>query len=128
MSSFKLSQPQEQVLRRLLHMEYTPTELAQEIGCPQSAIKRAMDAGCPVRQEGKYTYIVGDAFARWYKSLPKKPKAHLKNPDDAYCLRCRKVQRMTDVELLPNSTGVLLAQGICAVCGATINRFVKESE
>lgn len=125
--SFKLSQPQEQVLRRLLHMEYTPAELASEIGCPQSVIKRAIEAGCPVRREGKYTYIVGDAFARWYKTLPKKPKLRLDN-NEAYCLRCRQVRQMAEVEMTPISTGVLLAQGICPICGAVLNRFVKEGE
>ncbi len=112
-------------MKRLLHMEYTPTELAKEIGCTRGAIDRAIAAGCPTWRNGKVVYIVGNVFAKWYRELPKKLKIKLK-PNEVYCLRCKKARKFTIDSVRHNSPGVELVQGKCSVCGAIVNRLRKE--
>ena len=44
---------------------------------------------------------------------------------EAYCVRCRKTVKITGCKLAKASNGRLMFQGKCAVCGAKVNRFVK---
>lgn len=122
MSSIKLSQPQTQRLRRLLHMEYTLQELSEEIGCPRRVIERAIAAGCPHRVDGERVFVVGDGFAEWYQTLPAGAKVAL-GPDEAYCFRCRAARRMVESRVAPNTPGVELVSGKCEVCGTKVNRL-----
>lgn len=126
MSTIKLTQPQTERLRRLLHMEYTLTELAAELDCPRRILENAVKAGCPQRREGTRLYLVGDHFAAWYHAQP--AAARLPLPDDcAYCLRCRAARQIVAPTRSPNSPGVVLLQGTCAVCGARVNRLCREA-
>jgi hypothetical protein len=44
---------------------------------------------------------------------------------EAYCVRCHKTVKMTGCKLAKASNGRLMFQGKCGVCGAKVNRFVK---
>jgi len=125
MSSIHLSQPQTERLRRLLRMEYTLSELAAEIGCARRVVECAVAAGCPHRKELNRLYVVGEAFAAWYRAAPAVRKIPLAN-DEAYCLRCRSARKMVETSSAPNSPGVELVRGRCAVCGAKVNRLRRE--
>jgi len=126
-TKFKLSQPQQERLRRLLHMEYTVTELAEEIGCARRVIQRAVAEACPHRREHNRVYVVGDCFASWYGATCAQDEAVkvALGDDEAYCLRCRAARKMVDEVIEANSPGVVLVRGRCAVCGARVNRFRK---
>lgn len=121
-ANVSLSQPQTQRLRRLLHMEYTLQELAEEIGCQRRVIERAIAAGCPHRVEDERVFVVGDGFAAWYRTRPAAARVAL-GPGEAYCLRCRAARPMVEVTVVPNTPGVELLSGKCAVCGAKVNRL-----
>lgn len=121
-ASIKLSQPQTQRLRRLLHMEYTLAELAEEIGCQRRVIERAIAAGCPHRVDGDRVFVVGDGFAEWYRSQPEAVKAVL-GPGEAYCMRCRAPRPLVGGRAAKNTPGVELVSGKCGVCGAKVNRL-----
>lgn len=123
MATIKLTQPQCERLRRLLHMEYTISELAAELECPRRTIERAIEQDAPHHRDVRNRiHLVGDAFAEWYKAQPQKQKATL-GPDEAYCLRCKSPQPFTVEEVRPNSPRVERAVGRCAQCGATVNRL-----
>lgn len=120
----KLTQPQQARLARLLHMEYSLRELADEIGCGVRQLRRAIEAGCPHRETGGgRMWITGDEFRDWYELL----RTHRKQPlrdGDAYCLRCRQpVPLVSHPRTLSNGQPVVT--GRCPKCGAIINRFCK---
>jgi len=124
MSVVKLTQPQQERLRRLLHMEYTVTELSQELGCKRRVIERAIEAGVPHRVAGNRTWIVGDVFADWWYSRLPQRKTELAE-DEAYCLRCRGARKFRVEEVHPNSPGVERVVGECEECGAKVHRLRK---
>lgn len=123
MSTIKLTQPQRIRLGRLLHMEYTPRELAHELECSPRQIVRAIAAGCPHRAAGNRIWIVGDAFATWYIERTVKRKRPMRQ-DQAYCLHCRvPVPLGDDVQIVPARAGVERVSSVCPHCGSPIHRF-----
>lgn len=122
MSIITLTQPQQERLRRLLHMEYTVTELAQELECKRRVIERAIEAGAPQRREHNRIFVVGDEFAVWYAALQPAEKTPLA-ADEAYCLHCRSPRKFTVEDVFPNSRGVERVAGRCLICGRRVNRL-----
>lgn len=120
----KLSQQQAAKLRGLLHMEYTPGELAEELQCHRSYIRYAIAHGCPSRRDGNgHWWIVGDEFAAWYQAVIKRQKRSLE-PGEAYCLRCRDVVQMpADYQVKQLNAKAEVIQGVCPRCGTVVNRF-----
>ncbi len=121
-TNFKLTQPQHARLPRLLHMEYTPRELAEELGTTKRHIEGALEAGCPQRRTEARVWIVGDAFAAWYHRIIQERKVPL-GPDEAFCVRCRKAVLLAAPTAAPLKTGAERLSGICPNCGAQVNRF-----
>lgn len=127
--SLKLTQPQAERLRRLLHMEYTLSELAEEIGCSRYLIEKAIASGCPCRTEGNRRFLIGDEFAAWYRKQPRAKNKVKLEADEAYCLRCRAACKIVDATITGNpSRGVERLTGKCAVCGAPVNRLRRQAE
>ncbi len=118
----KLTQPQTLRLARLLHMEYTPRELAYEIECSVQQIQRAVKAGCPQRVTERRTWITGDEFAAWYQALVKSRKCPLRL-DEAFCLSCRKAVPLDETTVTPARAGVERVSGVCPRCGNQVHRF-----
>lgn len=123
MSKFiKLTQPQTLRLARLLHMEYTPRELADEIECSVQQIHRAVEAGGPHRVTERRTWIVGDAFAAWYQETVRARKRPLRR-DEAFCLSCRVPVPLDAATVTPVRPGVERLSGLCPRCGHQVHRF-----
>lgn len=122
MSGIKFTQPQVQRLARLLHMEYTLRELADEIECSVSQLRRALDTGCPQRVTERAVWIVGDEFAAWYTAQAAARKKPL-HRDEAFCLACRCAVPLDPTTIAPVRPGVERVSGQCPRCGSTINRF-----
>lgn len=126
--SIKLTQPQAERLRRLLHMEYTVTELAEEIGCSRRIIDRAIAEGCPHHKNTNRLYVVGDTFAGWYRTQAQREQTKITlAPNEGYCLHCRKATPLIEEHSEPNSKGVVLVRGRCGICGKKVSRFRKEA-
>ncbi len=124
MHRYKLEQSQAARLERLLHMEYTLREIANELECSKRQLLSAVEAGCPHRKttEGR-VFITGDEFRDWYHDLCRQRKQPLA-PGEVYCLRCRRpvpLPAETEIQALPNGAERIIAA--CPVCGATVNRF-----
>lgn len=118
-----LSWPQRARLSRLLSMEYTVRELADEIGCARSQIEHACDIGCPFRETANgRCFVVGTEFAAWYESLLAERRQPLAE-DEAYCLRCRRPVRVVGASVAACENGVERVTGRCAQCDATVNRY-----
>ena len=124
----KLTQPQRAHLPRLLHMEYTLREIADEIGCNRQQVRHAVDAGCPCRLTARgHIWITGDEFRSWYEDLVVARKQPL-GPNEAYCLRCRKPVPLGDVTRITMPNGVEALSGQCPECHSTINRMIRRGQ
>lgn len=122
MSTIKLTQPQVLRLARLLHMEYTLGELAAEIECSVSQLRRAVESGCPHRVTERCTWITGDEFAAWYTDLAHARKRPLRR-DEAFCLSCRAAVPLDEAIIAPVRPGVERLTGTCPRCGNPIHRY-----
>ena len=126
MRLYKLSHISARRLRRLLHLEYSPAELACEIGCSQRKILTAIEGGCPHRRtESGHFRIIGDAFRDWYTALCRRRKKPL-GPNEAFCLACRRPvplppENQLQIHPLPNGNERIEAR--CPICQNAINRI-----
>ncbi len=124
--TIRLLQPQRQRLERLLHMEYTPGELARELECSAETVRRAIARGCPHRcdQRGHY-WVVGDQFRAWYNVTHQKRSKQALGYDEGFCLSCRGVRQLVDVDRVEPLTqpGCEMVYGVCAVCGSKMRRI-----
>ena len=122
----RLSVPKSVILRlgRLLHMEYRPAELAEELGCSLDAVyKSYLSAGCPHRRdETGHIWIVGTEFSEWVRATLKKGKTPLAD-GEAYCLKCKAPVKMSgELAVQPVNLYLELVKGECPVCGTRVNR------
>lgn len=124
MRRYKLHRSAAAVLPRLLHMEYTPRQLAEELGVSKRQIMAACEGGAPYRQtDAGRIYIVGDEFAAWYRAIVRERKRPMRH-DEAFCLACRRpVPLPEDAQVQPLPNGAERIIGRCPVCGARVNRF-----
>lgn len=77
-------------LSRLLDMNYTPTEIADEIGCTRRQFYRVyLPLGCPnAREDNGRVWINGAEFRNWYFNTYNKVKLEA---NEAYCLCCKQI-------------------------------------
>ena len=127
----RFTRSQMQRARRLLHMKYKPSEIAEEIGCQVHTIYRVyIPAGCPHEREGAHFWIVGDLFRDWmlaqHRETKRKGGAKMKS-DQGYCVMCEKAVAMKGpFTVRPVSAQLELALGHCSECGAVVCRGQKK--
>jgi len=112
-------------LPRLLPMEYTPGELAAELGCHAHQIRQtALPLGCPHRRDARgRLWIVGSQFRDWYRATQVR-RRHPMEDNEAWCLRCKQPQQMVGpFEVTPRHGSAELVKGRCGVCGTKVNRL-----
>ena len=126
MRRYKLSHTSASRLGRLLHLEYSPADLARELDCSKRKILTAIEGGCPHRRtkSGRFR-IVGDAFRGWYEALCRRRKRPL-GPNEAFCLACGRAVPLPPVDQRHTFTlanGARRVEALCPICGKKINRF-----
>jgi len=119
----RLSQPEAGRLGRLLHMEYTPGELAAELKIGVRRFWRDfVPAGCPHRRDEKdRIWIVGSAFREWYHEMQEERRRPM-GPGEAWCLRCKGPVRMEGPFEVKVMLYAEIVQARCPACGARVNR------
>ena len=126
MQRYKLSQTSASRLGRLLHLEYTPRDLARELDCTKSKILSAIEGGCPHRcTESGRLRIVGDAFRDWYAALCRRRKRPL-GPNEVFCLSCKRpvpLPSEDQLRIFELPHGVRRVEAQCPICGKQVNRF-----
>jgi hypothetical protein len=124
----RFTRSQMQRAKRLLHMKYKPSEIAEEIRCDvQSVYKTYIPAGCPhERDERGYLWIVGDQFRDWMVILQRDAVADGRvklEEGQGYCVMCERavdLQEVFEVKLV--SPSLELVKGYCPECGAVVSR------
>jgi hypothetical protein len=121
----RMTAPQINRMRSLLHMWYSPSELAGEIGVQVEWIKKkCIPAGCPHRQDdGGHIWIDGTSFVAW-AMRECRPKPQKMEPGKVWCLRCKGPVDMVgpfNVLPMPSNRNLEIVQGKCAVCGRVVS-------
>jgi hypothetical protein len=119
----RLDGKQRNRLKRLLDMDYKPSELASEIGFDTEQIYKAyLPLDCPnVRDQKGYVLINGLEFRNWY--IENYPKTHLEK-NETFCKTCRKaVLILKPVSHTKKNTEYLLSE--CPNCGRKLSKFVR---
>lgn len=123
------------VMRRslkLLEMEYTPAELADELGVsPKTIYTSYLPAGLPFRKDGTgHVWIIGTSARAWLEGATQhsveKPVPPL-GKDDAFCVKCRQVVTMDKISRRRFGRAGIMS-GICPKCGREARRFIKLAE
>ena len=104
MQRYRLLHPSDSKLGGLLHLEYSPADLARELKCSRQKILSAVEGGCPHRRtESGRLRIVGDAFRDWYEALWRRRKQPL-GTNEAFCLACRRPVHLSPEDQLQTSS------------------------
>ena len=113
-------------IRRLLPMEYRPSEIATVLGVNKDTVLRGwVRAGLPCRRgKSGEVWIIGSVLAAWLRQQIRKPRVKL-GPGQAYCLRCHKAVTMRPPLTQEYSQHAILVQGTCPQCTGAIARFVS---
>ncbi len=124
-----------QIIRfsRLLHMHYTPAELAEEISVSDDTVYRSyIPAGCPhTRDEQDRIWIVGTEFCEWAEHLimeKKRRKTTRMAEDEAWCFRCNQITKIQSPTPKRVNLYLELLQGTCTQCSGKVNRARKASQ
>lgn len=131
MKKIRLTRSQQARLRRLLDMEYRPSEIAEEIGLTTDTIYRShIPAGAPTRTDQKGNiWIRGTAYRDWVKDcLTVRRRSKPLSLDEAYCLTCMEVRTIQNPKIRPHRKNISIKSGKCPVCGKKINRYLPAKE
>lgn len=119
----RLSGSQRQHLKRLLDMNYTPAEIAREIGFGRRQFYRVyVPMGCPhERQPNGRIWVNGHEFSDWYQQTYLVSKL---NPGETFCLTCKQPVAIVN-PIQKQKDGLQYIQSKCPVCGRVLSRFIK---
>ena len=112
-------------LKGLLHMHYTPRELAEEVGIDKQQVYRVyLPLGCPhERDSRRHIWIDGSAFCEWYQQHYSKVKML---DDEAFCLTCKQPVKMIKPEKLEKN-GLIFFECSCPACGRRLARIIGKA-
>ena len=110
----------------LLPMHYTPREIAEELGIPESTLRDWILRGAPhFRDDHNHLWINGQKFAAWVEDLRNaknhRARRRLKE-DEGYCMRCNQIVKMVDPVVRHIKGQLYHLKGQCPNCGCAINR------
>ena len=131
-SRITMTRAQVRKCARLLHMKYTPEELAQEIACSPNTVRLSYipaGAPCEVDDEG-HTWIIGTAFREWANAMysGRKHTRIRMRENEAFCMRCKKPTPLSGRTEQRKVGHITLRIGRCPTCGATISRAQADAD
>lgn len=115
-------------LKRLLDMQYKPSEIAQEVGLTTDTIYRShIPAGAPAEKDKNGNiWINGKAYRQWIEGFVTIRTRTKPMPDNyAYCFTCKEVREIQNPKTKPHKRDVNQVKGRCPVCGKSIARFIS---
>ncbi len=120
----RLKGAQRHKLRKLLHMKYRPSELAEEIAVNIEWIyKIYIPLGCPHERDDKeYIWIVGAEFCEWYLEMYRTQKLAA---NEGYCVSCKRPVAIVDPEK-HNKDGLIYLLSQCPDCGKTVAKILHQ--
>ena len=123
--------------KRLKDMNYTVSELAEILRVKPRYIREYLIArkGAPVQPKSKLkgqVFINGQELYEWavefhQQKLEKKAENALKD-NEFLCCRCRKHVVPDHFSIEVSASGIPFRKATCPLCGAIINRYIKNKE
>lgn len=123
-------------MQRLLHMEYKPSELSEELCIPQRHIYEIyIPTGLPHRRDdaNNTIWIVGTQFREWALAAletRRRLKKDRKQPigeNQGYCVRCKAVADFKEIsKIVTLSNNRIQVYGICSLCGTNMVNLKKK--
>jgi hypothetical protein len=119
----RLDGKQRNRLKRLLDMQYTPKELAEELGITIDQIYRVyVPLGClHERDIHKRIQINGRVFANWYETSYKKA---LVDDSQSFCKTCKKAVQIIQGEKKTKGRLTFILS-ICPICGRKLTKILN---
>jgi hypothetical protein len=117
----RLSKEQLFRLNALYDMDYTPRELADEVGFTRRQVYRVyLPLGCPHKKDHSgYVTINGRAFKEWYRRTYARRSLL---PGESFCLTCKRAVPIINPEVVEKK-GMEIIQSNCPNCGRPLARF-----
>ena len=114
-------------LKRLLHMKYTPSEIAEVLEVNIDTIYRTyLSAGCPHEKDNKgRIWIIGTAFKTWAEEYLAERKIKKNSPmaeNEGWCVVCNKRVIMVSPKIVYSAGNREILQSVCPNCGKKVNR------
>lgn len=109
-------------LKRLLDMQYSPRELAEEVGFnPDWVYMVYLPGGCPHTRDSKsHIWVNGAAFRLWFEEAYKR---RVLAANEAFCLTCRRAVDMFRPKKRRQG-GLLFYDCRCPRCGRRLARII----
>jgi hypothetical protein len=109
-----------------IHRSYTVDEIAKLYGVHRNTVRSWIARGLPTVDERRPLLVLGNhlaAFLQARRAANKRPCG----PGEIYCLRCREPRQPAGgvVRYRPLTTTQGSLVGLCACCGAGLNRRVS---
>jgi hypothetical protein len=110
-------------LTGLLNSDYSPKELADEIGFTRRQVYRVyLPLGCPHSKDEKgHVFINGYQFRDWYCSTFKKPEL---GNDETACLACKRVVPLVNPTERQKGNYRFWAS-TCPYCGHQVSKAIS---
>ena len=110
----------------LLPMQYRAKEIREELGISSLILRAWIRKGLPVSRDSRgHLWINGQVLSAWIGKQKSRRRKKAMKPDEAFCLRCRKVVRMVNPKIHGAQGKKALLSGHCPVCRGRINRGIK---
>jgi hypothetical protein len=111
-------------MRRLLPMEYRPSEVAEALGVCADTVRRGwVRSGAPHRRDATgHIWICGTDLAAWLRSMQATTSVELQE-GEAYCLHCQDAVTVEGPIEREVCGPAVLVRGVCACCGSGVARF-----
>ncbi len=107
----------------LLPMLYSVSELAAAIGVVERTLRDWLAYGVPHHRdvEGRI-WVNGREFANWVQSMRRPQRTRRMKDDQAYCLHCKKVVELIELQTRRVRGKLTNTRGTCSLCGRMIHR------
>lgn len=109
-------------LKGLFDMQYSPAELANEIGINKNQIYMVyLPLGCPhQRDEKNHILVNGKRFAEWYlKTYTKMPLAQ----DETFCKTCKTAVKIYQPKQKTKGK-IIYVLSVCPHCGRGLTKII----
>ena len=112
----------------LLPMQYTLTELGDELEIPGRTLREWLARGLPHTRDARgHIWIEGRQFAAWVRAVQQARLERKLGEGQAYCVKCRRPVELRNPTSVRRGKQFLLS-GICPDCGNSIYRGSRHGQ
>jgi hypothetical protein len=112
----------------LLPMLYRAREIGEELEISTTIIHGWIKNGLPYSRDSRgHIWINGQELAVWIRKQNAKPKKGKMKPQEAYCMRCRRIVQIENPHIGNIYGKKAILSGNCPSCAGRINRGIQHN-